>query len=258
MATNYRGIAVGNTIYKLMATIVNNRLKEYVEQHNILPDTQNGFRSGRSTIDNISILNHCIEKSFGSGKKLYAMFIDFKTAFDNVVRPLLFETLAKLNIPSYLISVIEGMYKTATYMVGDITFESHRGLKEGCPLSPLVFALYISKLEDRLRANQLGGVMVGNQKVFGLAFADDIVIMAQSSGELKHIIREVHRFAVGRKLEVNVEKTKIVMFSKGSRSSREDWTTDSKAYEEVEDFNYLGVTFQWNGNFTRHHQEVLR
>ena len=84
LATNYRGIAVGNTIYKLMATIVNNRLKEYVEQQNILPDTQNGFRSGRSTIDNISILNHCIEKSLGSGKKLYAMFIDFKTAFDNV------------------------------------------------------------------------------------------------------------------------------------------------------------------------------
>ena len=72
------------------------------------------------------------------------------------------------------------------------------------------------------------------------------------------MLRVVHRLAVGRKLEVNVEKAQIVMFSIGSRSSREGWTTDGKAYEEVQDFKYLGVTFQRNCNFTRHHQEVLR
>ena len=72
------------------------------------------------------------------------------------------------------------------------------------------------------------------------------------------MIRVVHRLVVGRKLEVNVEKAQIVMFSIGSRSSREGWTTDGKAYEEVQDFKYLGVTFQRNCYFTRHHQEVLR
>lgn len=50
---NYRGIAIGNAIYKLLAMIVNRRLQEHVEEEEILPDTQNGFRQERSTVDTI-------------------------------------------------------------------------------------------------------------------------------------------------------------------------------------------------------------
>ena len=53
---NYRGIAIGNVIYKILAMVVNKRLLNEVEEKEILPDTQNGFRRERSTVDNIAIL----------------------------------------------------------------------------------------------------------------------------------------------------------------------------------------------------------
>lgn len=57
VVTNYRGIAIGNAIQKLLAIIIVRRLQEYLEVNDILPDTQNGFRQGRSTVDNLYILN---------------------------------------------------------------------------------------------------------------------------------------------------------------------------------------------------------
>ena len=86
VATNYRGIAITNCCYKLYAKIVNSRLEQFVESHNILPDCQNRFRKKRSTIDNIYILNHCVNKCLAKGKKLYAFYVDYKAAFDSINR----------------------------------------------------------------------------------------------------------------------------------------------------------------------------
>lgn len=55
--SNYRGISLLNTGYKVLANILVKRLKNWVEQHNILGESQAGFRSGRATRDHIFILN---------------------------------------------------------------------------------------------------------------------------------------------------------------------------------------------------------
>ena len=52
-ASNYRGISLVNIVYKLYANVIVERLEKFVEESNILPDCQNGFRKKRSTIDNI-------------------------------------------------------------------------------------------------------------------------------------------------------------------------------------------------------------
>lgn len=79
--SNYRG--------KVLAMIVNRRLLDVVEEKKLLPDTQNGFRTERSTVDNIMIFNQAIHQCLGKKKfKLFALFVDFKTAFDLVNRRL--------------------------------------------------------------------------------------------------------------------------------------------------------------------------
>ena len=54
---NYRGITILNTAYKIYAMVLEKRLKKELEKNHIIPETQEGFRSGRSTTDNIFILN---------------------------------------------------------------------------------------------------------------------------------------------------------------------------------------------------------
>ena len=142
------------------------RLRTYVENQQLLPDTQNGFRQGRSTIDNLYILNCAINQELSKPKgKLYAFFVDFTTAFDTVNRRVLWSVMQRMNIPFELITVIQKMYEHTAYSVGGQSFQSHIGVKQGCPLSPLLFALYIADLDKVLERNQLGGIVFGNTKV---------------------------------------------------------------------------------------------
>ena len=164
LVENYRGIAIGNVIHKLFASIINSRLEQHVEDQNILPDTQNGFRKRRSTIDNIYIMNHTINAKLAEGKKLYAFFVDLKAAFDSVDRDLLFQKLKQLKIPDYLIAAIKNMYIRTPFKVGKHTFYTDKGLKQGCPLSPLLFALFVSDLETTLKNFKAEGSLLENKK----------------------------------------------------------------------------------------------
>lgn len=61
-AENYRGITLLCTAYKIYAEILRKRLEKEIELKGMLPEGQAGFRKGRSTIDNIFILNHLIQR----------------------------------------------------------------------------------------------------------------------------------------------------------------------------------------------------
>ena len=54
----YRGIALAYASYKLYCNILNERLAQWVDDNNLLVDEQNGFRKGRSTIDQLSTLTN--------------------------------------------------------------------------------------------------------------------------------------------------------------------------------------------------------
>lgn len=59
---NYRGISLLYSAYKIYAEIIRSRLVKEVEEKKIIPESQAGFRNGRSTMDNIYILNHLIQR----------------------------------------------------------------------------------------------------------------------------------------------------------------------------------------------------
>ena len=68
---NYRGITLLSTLGKLFTKILNNRLVFWSDTYNIITDTQAGFRKGRSTVDNIFIIQSIIDSSLGKEKKVY-------------------------------------------------------------------------------------------------------------------------------------------------------------------------------------------
>ncbi|XP_024894202.1 uncharacterized protein LOC112468991 [Temnothorax curvispinosus] len=84
---NYRGISFLCSAYKIYAKIIR-RLEKIVVQKGLLPESQAGFRKGRSTMDNIFVLDHLTHREDKVGKKdkVYAFFVDLKAAFDNVER----------------------------------------------------------------------------------------------------------------------------------------------------------------------------
>ena len=92
---NYRGITVLPIFEKIFEISVHNRLQFINEAFCKVDESNGGFLKGRSTSDNIFILNGLIQKQLLLGKQLYVCFVDFSKAFDRVNRHILFYKLMK-------------------------------------------------------------------------------------------------------------------------------------------------------------------
>jgi hypothetical protein len=77
---NYRGIALGNTAYKILSNIILGKMKPYVEKD--IGDYQNGFRDGRSVIENIFALKIINKNLWECDQSVQYLLIDFQKAYD--------------------------------------------------------------------------------------------------------------------------------------------------------------------------------
>ena len=93
---NYRGIPLLSITGKILSRILLNRMDQHISPA-VLPESQCGFRSGRSTMDMIFCLRQTQEKCIEQNMPLYVVFIDFTNAFGTVSRDGLWEVLKKLD-----------------------------------------------------------------------------------------------------------------------------------------------------------------
>ena len=108
---NYRKISLISHSSKIMLKIILNRLKHYTEE--FISEEQAGFRTGRSTSEQIFNLRVISEKYSQHSKPLYQVFIDFKKAFDRIWHNALWSAMKRFNINSKLIEYIQHLYNKA-------------------------------------------------------------------------------------------------------------------------------------------------
>jgi len=214
---NYRGISFGNTIGKLFASVMNERLKKWVDANDRLNEFQAGFRKGYSTIDNVFSLIGMVNIKWNEGcKRVYCFFVDFKAAFDRVNRSALFYKLSMCGISSKFLNVIKSMYDRTSariYIDGKASepFDTDVGVRQGCVLSPLLFALFLNDLHGSLTE----AVNIKGKIIRVLMYADDIVIAAESAGQLQIMMKELELYCRTWDLEVNLDKSEVMIMKKG-------------------------------------------
>ena len=123
---------------------------------------------------------------------LYTAFIDAEKAFDRVDRSLLWHQMTQIDCGGKLLKACQEMYsdfKCCLRINHDLTdwFPSHYGVKQGCLISPSLFAIYINTLADELRDLGIGARMGVNVIPF-LFYADDLVLMADSRDDLQKLL----------------------------------------------------------------------
>lgn len=96
--SNYRGITLISSVYKVLSGILKRRITPIAEKE--LGGYQGGFRSGKSTIDQIFNVRQTMEKMYELGLDVHQIFIDFKQAYDSINRSFLWEAMAEMNIPA--------------------------------------------------------------------------------------------------------------------------------------------------------------
>jgi len=253
---NYRSITITSSIGKLFNSIMNTRLESFLEEHNIISPYQIGFQKGSSTADHIFSLKTIINKYTNKdGEKLYACFVDFKQAFDRVWHQGLFLKLAQIGINNNFFHYIRTMYsqtrlhaKIGNQITQDI--KSDIGVRQGDNLSPTLFKIYINDLQNYItRANDTHPVCLGSHTLNCLLYADDIVLLSTSKTGLQNCINALYNFSKDWRLEVNLNKTKTLIFNKRGHFLKEKLIYGKELIECTDSYTYLGIKFQNSGTF---------
>ncbi|MCO5577073.1 hypothetical protein L7F22_030895 [Adiantum nelumboides] len=118
------------------------------------------------------------------------------------------------------------------------------GVKQGCPLSPTLFGLYIDEIVDFIQRSGGDGVELGGTTVHILLYADDIVLVSESAEGLQQHLRGLDDFCSQRGMTVNLGKTKVLIFHTSARVRRQSsFTAAGGDIEITGSYVYLGVTF---------------
>ena len=257
---NYRGITVGPVIAKLFAMILDARITDWTEDHNIRARGQAGFRRDFRTTDNIFVLRSLLEKY--KGKRLYCCFVDFKKAFDTVPRHMLWAVLHNIGIRGDMLRCLQSMYGHDTACVFtpeglSATFSCGMGVKQGCPLSPNLFGLFVDGIEKHILELDCDAPSLGDILVPLLLFADDLTLISESVRGLQLQLNALHVYCRDYGLTVNISKTKAVYFHMRESTVVDTVFYDGKPIERVQSFRYLGAHFHATKGFAFAAEQLL-
>ena len=102
--SNYRGITLLNTAYKVLSRILFSRLRQLTDA--FFGEYQGGFREGRSTTDQMFTLRQILDKFREYNLHTHHLFVDFKAAYDSVKRNKLWHIMLEYGFPTKLIKVL--------------------------------------------------------------------------------------------------------------------------------------------------------
>jgi hypothetical protein len=220
---------------------------------------QAGFRKDHRCSDNVFILPTLIEKAKAKNGSLYICFVDFSKAFDTIPRELLWVRLRELKIHGEMMEAIQSIYKNVTACVKTPegmtdTFPSEMGVKQGCPMSPTLFGLFLDPLEELLLKGNADAPIIGDHPVPAKFFADDSQLISTSTEGLQRSIDILQEYCRTHGLFVNVEKTKIMQIGEHRIYP---WTYNGKPIADVQEYKNLGMTVHATGHFAQQCADTL-
>ena len=237
------------------------RLTEFIDIKKLISPNQIGFMKKMGTSDHVFLLQTIVEKVVKKEKnKLYVVFIDFKKAYDTVNRNRLFNKLKKLGINGTFMQNIEAMYKRTEYCIKlkgghSPPIVSNLGLKQGCPLSPMLFNLYIDDIKE-IYDDQCEPVTLQSTKLSHFLYADDLVILSRSKEGLQRCLDKTHLYSKTNLLTISVKKSKSMVFNARGKFLRVTFYIGDENIEPVQEFCYLGVDFKCSGT-VKHAANIL-
>lgn len=228
---DYRPIACCNVLYKVVSKILANRLKNLLPR--IVSENQSAFIKGLLLMENVLLASEMVKdyhKDLVSPRCL--LKIDISKAFDSVQWEFILKALEVLGFPSKFIHWIRLCITSPSFSVqvnGDLAgyFQSARGLRQGCSLSPYLFVLcmnILSKMIDKAVAQKKFNFHPRCQSLYltHLCFADDLVVFVEGSkASIEGALSVFDEFAIWSGLKISIEKYSIYMagVSEAERSS---------------------------------------
>ena len=200
-----RPLSVSNTYNRIIAAVTKQAIQPAVLSY--ISTDQTGFTPGRSIEENIERFNELFYAALDGEEEYSMLLFDIEKAFDSVSHKTLHALLEHVGLPEQHRNIVKGLFHKVTVTTNfqgannlDISIE--RGIKQGCPLSPLLFIVVMDILHHLLRKHADVTVMM---------FADDTAAgAAKIADKLRGIKFAFERFEALTGLKLNMAKTLLL------------------------------------------------
>lgn len=240
-SSNLRGLALQTALRCLYTRCLVPRLADWAENSGVLPSLQTGFRKFYRTTDNLAVLRVFHKRACASGSELLVCFLDLKKAFDSVSRRKLWRELHKVGAKGFLMRPLRRLY-TGTYVAlryrGQYSspFRVTKGVLQGDPLFPLLFILYILRLNLRLADN----LVLNGLAISEFLIANDVAIPAADAYPFQTKIDRAIAFFTTLDLCPNAGKTMWMRLGLPQMNMGYVFNINGVAIQETKEYKYIG------------------
>lgn len=220
MIENWRPISLLNVDRKILAKIIFWRLSSVAES--LLSRHQHCSVQGRCTFTAVLAVREALERCRAAGWGKYLLTLDQAKAFDRVNHEYLWLLLSKYGLPGGFVDWLKVLYEGAESFplvngwVGQ-SFEVGSGVRQGCPLSPLLYVFAIDPFIRRLESGMLCGVPVGlpgEPPLRVVAYADDVSVIVTGADEAEEVVSLTSRYSEASGSKINQEKSEVFWMGK--------------------------------------------
>ena len=257
----YRPVSLLPTVAKLLESIIARKVYGILEKAKALPDHQSGFRSHRSTEDQLFRLAETVGRAMRHKKVTVATFLDFQGAFNSVWHDGLRYKMWKSSLGNApgLVRWLSNFLRDRQFCVRvGMAMSSSKTAKTGVPqgscLSPILFILFTSDMFSTRNHDERPAVG---------SYADDVMIMASdkepkvAARVVQLALRQAEWWSMTWKLPLQPTKCVTVAFSRKHTAPTVELYLDGSRLEMALETKYLGVIFDRKMNFRSHFREVV-
>ena len=217
-ALNYRPISLTSVCSKVMERILAAGLTEYLTTNSLLSEHQFGFRTGRSTTDQLLLVYNEVSRSTDIGGTNDVIMFDYSKAFDVVSHKIMCQKLENLGIGGTLLQWIK------SFLIGREMCVDVRGVRstakvvksgvpQGSVLGPILFLVYINSIASRLVSSYK--IFADDLKLFAcVSYHSSDVIPPSSPESVQRDIDILHKTSLSWGLRMNRDKCAVLRFSR--------------------------------------------
>ena len=243
-------------MYKILTSILTERMYKHLEQNNLLPVEQKGCKRGSYGCKDQLLINKAVIQDAKSRKKnLTTAWVDYKKAFDSVPHSWIIKCLELYKCHPVLTQFIRTSttkWRTTLQLnhtqgvLATRTIDIKSGIFQGDSLSPLLFCVALAPLSFLLNRSPYG-YKIGKETINHLFYMDDLKTYAKNDKEQENILTIVKAFSDDIRMEFGLEKCAKASFKRGKLTQTPDMrlepdnTTIKDLVNHEGTYKYLGV-----------------
>ncbi|KAL7280190.1 hypothetical protein ACG7TL_006609 [Trametes sanguinea] len=212
---NYRPITLLNTDYKIMSKVMAVRLAMVAPS--IIHPAQAGFVPGRKLRDHTQLARTMIDWAEAKEVNGAIVALDQEKAYDRIAHDYLWKVMQKLGMPAMFVRTVQHLYAKArtSVVINGVTSEPfmiYRGVRQGDPLSCLLFDVAIEPLSIMIRSSGIRGLDVPGltEAIKATLFADDTTVYLSECDKFQNVQNTLDRWCSASKAKFNIAKTEVI------------------------------------------------